>query len=463
MSRRVVVVGGGITGLATAWHLRERHDVVLLEASPRLGGAIHTVPFAGAAFDVGAEAILARRPEGLELLGAAGFGNDELVSPVASRVLLLVRGRLRPLPPSTVLGVPTDLAATIRSGVLTGRGAARAALAAIVPSPTPAADRSVADLVGHHFGREVVDTLVEPLVAGVYAGRADRLSGRATMPVMWSAAQDRRGAARALAAERDRRREQDGPVFVTLPGGLSQLVERLARDLGPAVHLQTRASAVEARDTRWRIRTDRGELAADQVVLAVPPAAAARLLGQLAPEVARHLCAIRTASVAVVALAYDAASAGAIAPDVSGYLVPRGAGGLVKAVTFSSRKWAHHAVRDRFVLRASVGRIDESDALELDDEPLAAKVDAEIRRTMGIVAPARAWSVTRWLDALPQYDVGHSRRVERIRTGLGRALRGLHLGGAAFDGVGLAARAADARRLVAEVDGETSGRERGEG
>jgi protoporphyrinogen/coproporphyrinogen III oxidase len=200
----------------------------------------------------------------------------------------------------------------------------------------------------------------------------------------------------------------------------------------------------------WRVRCDDGPRRFDEVVLALPPATASRLLAPVCREAARELAGVTTASVGVVALAYDAADA-ADAPTISGLLVPRAEGRLVKAATVSSRKWPHLASPDRFVLRASVGRIDDDRPAGLEDGELADRVDAEVRWALRLRAPARDRAVVRWDDALPQYDVGHLERVDRTRHALAQATRGLHLGGAALDGVGLAARAAQARELADAV------------
>jgi protoporphyrinogen/coproporphyrinogen III oxidase len=446
---KVAIVGGGLTGLATAWHLRDDVEVTLLEASDRLGGEIHTVDFAGAPTDLGADAFLARQPEAERLARAVGLG-DDLVAPAASQVHLWVGGKLHPLPEKTVLGVPTDLAAVARSGVLSAGGLARAALEPVLPRRRVVGDRSVADLVGERFGPEVVDVLVEPLLGGVYAGASDRLSAQAAAPSIWAAARAERSLTAGLRAHRRRTAGDTRPVFLTVRGGLRRLVDALAAPLGEHVRLGTAAVELARTDDGWVVTTDAGEqVRADHVVLAVPATVAARLLAGHVPEVARELLGIRTASVVVVALAYDRGDA-VHAPEGSGFLVPRCEGRLVKAATWTSRKWPHHATRDRFVVRASVGRIDDRRALELDDDTLAERVDAEIRWATGITAPAVERRVVRWDDALPQYDVGHLARVDRIRHGV-RELEGVHLGGASFDGLGLAARARDAERLATDL------------
>jgi protoporphyrinogen/coproporphyrinogen III oxidase len=445
---KVAVIGGGLTGLATAWRLRDDVDVTLLEASDRLGGEIRTVDFAGAPTDVGADAFLARQPEAERLARDVGLG-DALVAPTSSQVYLWIGGRLRPLPEGTVLGAPTDVGALVRSGVLSASAVARAAMEPLLPRRTVVGDRSIADLVGERFGREVVDVLVDPLLGGVYAGATERLSAQAATPPIWAAARDHRSLSAGLAAHRARTAGDRRPVFLTVRGGLSRLVDALATPLGDRVRLGTAATGLRRADRGWEVSTTDGTVTADHVVVAVPAAGAARLLASEAPEVARELLGIRTASVGVVALAYDREVAAEV-PHGSGFLVPRTEGRLVKAATWTSRKWPHHATRDRFVLRASVGRVDDRRALDLDDDTLADRVDAEVRWATGIGAPARERLVVRWEDALPQYDVGHHARLDRIRHGV-RRLPGIHLGGASFGGLGLAARARDAELLAHDV------------
>lgn len=450
MRSRVVVIGGGLTGLACAWHLRDVAEVVVLEGSDRAGGQIRTVDLGGVAMDVGADAFLARQPEGEALVREAGLGG-ELVAPSARQVLLWVHDRLRPLPDGTVFGAPADLLALARSRVLSPSGLVRAAVEPLLPRRSVVGDRSVADLVGERFGREVVGALVEPLLGGVYAGRAEELSAASTMPPLWRAAQDHRSLRAGLRAHRQGNVTDDRPVFLTLRGGLTQLVERLEVDLGDRLRTGMPAVGLRRDDGSWQVKSPAGEFTADHLVVAAPAAAAAALLRGVVPEAARDLAAIRTASVGVIALAYRRRDTVAV-PDASGVLVPRRSGRLVKAVTISSRKWAHHADAERFLLRASVGRVGESDALDLDDDVLADRVDAEVRWALGIRAPAAERLVVRWPDALPQYDVGHAQRVERIRHAL-RAVPGLHVAGAGLDGVGLTARAREAALLSARISG----------
>lgn len=449
MTRRVCVVGGGITGLATAWLLRRDHgvDVTVLEASERAGGIVRTEAFAGLPVDVGPDAMLARQPEGPELVRRAGLG-DDLVAPTTAAVRLWVRDRLRPLPNGTVLGAPTDLAALARSGVLSPRGLARAALEPFVAGRPLGADATVAEVVGRRYGREVVDTLVDPLLGGVYAGRADELSVTAAAAPIAEAARGHRSLRSGLRARRAA--AGAGPVFLTVRGGLQRLTDQLAADLGPALVSGARVTALAPGQPGWRLTTDRGVHTADAVVLAVPAFAAAQLLSQVAPRAGDELARIRYASVGVVALAYPRDRAGALPPG-SGMLVPRSAGTLIKAATWVSQKWAHQAGSDLMLLRASVGRIDDERALAVDDDSLVDAVVAEVGRATGLAGPPTHARVVRWERALPQYTVGHLERVARIRDGLAAVGPGLHAGGAAFDGLGVSACIRQAGALAREA------------
>ena len=447
---RVAVVGGGLTGLTTAWHLRGDAEVVVHEAAGRPGGQIRTLELEDGPLDVGADAVLARQAAGPELLAALGFGPDDLVHPTSARVLLWVDGVLRPLPTGTVFGVPTDLRSLAASRVLSPADLAVVASEVVRPRRWVPGDRSVADLVGERFGQRVVERLVEPLLGGVYAGAATELSAQATLPPVWRAAAEHRSLLRGLSAHRARTADDDRPVFVTVRGGLGRVVDRLAAELGDRLRTGSVVRGVAPHDGRVAVHLDTGTEVVDAVVLALPAPQAASLVTTGWPALARELRGVSTASVGVVALAYDRADAPAV-PAASGILVPRGEGRLVKAVTLSAGKWPHHADRDRLVLRASVGRSDDDRALALDDEVLVERVDAEVRRALGLRRPARERHVVRWPGALPQYAVGHHAKLDRMRHLLTQGPPGLHLGGAALDGVGLSARAADAGRLAAEV------------
>ena len=436
----VVVIGGGIAGLAAAHALRGV-DVTVLEGSDHVGGKLHTSEIAGLPVDEGAESFLARVPEALGLARAVGLG-AELVHPATAQASIWSRGRLQPIPPRTLLGVPSSLASV--RGLLTPAERARAALDLVLPGTELHDDASVAAVVGHRLGRAVVDRLVEPLLGGVYAGRADLLSLFATMPQL-----PRVDGSLMAAVSRALPPSSDEPVFAAVRGGLQRLVD--------ATFARSRACVITGRLVRrlertseagWRVvhgaTVDERALDADAVVIAVPAHPAARLLADCAPAAALELAAIDYASVAIVTLAYPAAAMPSLAG--SGYLVPALRGRPVKAVTFTSSKWPHLG-GEVGVVRASIGRYGDVEELQRDDDDLVLAVRRELADTLGIRREPVTSRVSRWGGGLPQYTVGHLDRVQRIRDSVA-GVHGLAVCGAAYDGIGVPACIASARRAV---------------
>lgn len=435
----VAVVGGGITGVAAALAAAEHPsgvEVVVLEASDGLGGKIRTTGVAGMEVEAGPDAFLARVPHAVDLCRRLGL-EEELVSPATGRAWLWVRGRLRPLPAGLVLGVPSDLWAVARSGIVSPPGLARAALDLVLPSTARAGDRSVGDIVTRRFGHEVLDRLVDPLLGGIHAGRADMLSAEATAPQLAAA-----GRARSLLRVlRSQPPAGDGrPVFLAPRRGLGAVVEAAGRrlaELGADVRTGTPVTGLTRRDGRWRLDTGGPALTADAVIVCLPAPAAASLLRPCAPDAARELDTVLHASVAVTTLAY-APSAAPGPLDGSGFLVPRSEGRLMTAATWLSSKWAHLARPDVVLIRASAGRLGDDRAAGMDDGELISALHGELSDAMGLKGRWFDASVTRWPSAFPQYTVGHLARVERIERAVA-SLPGLAVAGAAYRGVGIPA------------------------
>ena len=463
---RVVIVGGGIAGLAAAFFLRGRGALVtVLEGSPRIGGKLTTSEVAGIAVDEGAEALLARRPEGVDLIRALGLG-DELRFPGTTTASIWTRGHFRSLPRRQFMGVPADLAELERSAILSSAGLARACEDTDRPATTRDGDVPVGAYVGARFGAELVDRLVDPLLGGVYAGRSDQLSFEATIPALAQASRRHASLATAASALLGPPADRTEPVFTTLAGGLGSLPRVLAAAGG--AHVRTGAMVRELTRTQdgWRLTVGSAHspewIYADAVILALPARPASRLLSGLAGAAAAALGEIEYASMAIVTLAYP----GSAFPEPirgSGYLVPAVDGRPVKAVTFSTSKWPHltDGVRaagsragssdaDRtagpslHVVRCSLGRIGEEAVLQRDDGDLVALAAGELAAATGVSGKPTDSRVSRWGGGLPQYTVGHLDRVRRIRDGVA-ALPGLAVCGAAYDGVGIPACIASAR------------------
>lgn len=453
----VVVVGGGITGLTAAWRVQQaRPDARLhvLEASDRWGGKIRAAEVGGVTVDVGPDSFLARVPWARQLCLDLGLA-DELVAPATGRAYIWVRGRLRPLPDGLVLGVPAGIAPLLRSGLLSPLGIARAGLDVLLPRRSRADDPSVADVVGGRLGREVVERLVEPLLGGIHAGRADRLSLRSVAPQIADVADRHRSLILGLRAQRRSAPPPSAdPVFLSLTGGLHRLPEHLRARLADGGATLTTGTTVERLESLagggWRVSCSTGQpIHADAVVVAVPAHAATRLLAEVVPTAADGLRPVHHASVAVVTLSYPA---GALdrKPDGSGFLVPRVEGRLMTACTFLDAKWPALVLPGRVLVRCSAGRLGDDRALQLDDDELATRLHGELTEAVGASARPLDVHVARWTDGFPQYEPGHAARVARIEAAV--ATRpGLVLAGAPYRGLGIAACVRDGNDAAVAV------------
>ncbi len=453
-----VVVGGGIAGLAAGHFLAQGPAgdpdgvVVVLEASDRPGGKLRTEVVAGVPVDVGAEAMLNRRPEGVDLARELGLG---IVHPTSAESQIWSRGALRPLP-RTLMGVPLDADDLEASGVLSPDGLAAVRREPSVPATVLEGDISVGDLVASRFGDEVVDRLVEPLLGGVYSGLAREISLRAAVPMLVPMLA--RGSLLDQGAAIPR--TYDAPFFACVPGGMGTLASALAAS--GEFELRTGAAVTELRGRPgggFVLTVGGEEIVADRVVVAVPPGPAASLLAELTPLAAAELAAIECASTAVVTLAFRSSDLPAL--PGSGFLVPPVEGRRIKASTFSFAKWdwvraagrgAGPAGEDLFFLRTSLGRHRETVVGDLSDDELVAVSRAELAEAVGLTADPVDVHVQRWTDGLPQYAVGHVERVARIRADVAR-VPGLSVCGAAYDGVGIPAVIASAALAVGSSSG----------
>jgi oxygen-dependent protoporphyrinogen oxidase len=462
----VVVVGGGISGLAAAWYLIRSHphvSVTVLESSASVGGKLAVSDLAGIAVDEGAESFVASRPEALQLARDVGL-ETELVAPEVFRAGVYSRGRVRRMPRGQVMGIPTDLRSLAASGVMSGAGLLRVPLDRSLPATDIADDISVGRLVSSRVGREVVDRMVEPLLGGVYAGRADELSMAATMPALFREMRHERSlltaTKRVAGGGMEAAGARRGIPFRGVVGGVGRVPGAMAAALvGNGVQIRTRATVRSLRQTEegWQLELGSAAhpevVAADAVVVATPTTPAARLLADVAPTAAMELSELEAASVAVVAMAFRADDVTTTLAG-SGLLVPPIEGRMVKAITYLDNKWGwlgQAAEREGLrLLRVSIGRHGEHGVLQRSDEELVALARLDLALLLGIRGIPVDTRVTRWAGSLPQYAVGHRARVDRIRFGL-RDLPTLALCGAAYEGVGVAACVGTSYEAAARV------------
>ncbi|MDT0468300.1 protoporphyrinogen oxidase [Streptomyces gibsoniae] len=452
----VVVIGGGIAGLAAAHRLLDRGArVTVLEASDRLGGKLLPGEIAGVRVDLGAESMLARRPEAVALARAVGLG-DRLRPPATATASIWTRGALRPMPKGHVMGVPGTASALL--GLLSDEGLRRIEQDAHLPRTEVGDDVAVGEYVADRLGREVVDRLVEPLLGGVYAGDAYRISMRSAVPQLFQAAQSHDSLTEAVRdiQAKTAAAAQAGPVFMGIEGGVGRLplaVAESVRARGGEILLNSVVEGLHRTGEGWEVLVEDRLYEADAVVVATPAPQAARLLRTASPEAAAELRAVEYASMALVTLAYRRADADL--PDGSGFLVPPVDGRTIKASTFASRKWGWIADEnpDLLVLRTSVGRYGETEILDHEDADLVAVSRSDLWEATGLDATPVETRVIRWTDGLPQYPVGHHARVARVREYVAK-LPGLAVCGAAYDGVGIPACIASAYAAVDQLGGD---------
>jgi oxygen-dependent protoporphyrinogen oxidase len=453
---RLVVVGAGIAGLAAAYAAaRDGREVLVLEASDRVGGKLRLADVAGVPVDVGAEAMLNRRPEGVDLARAVGL---DVVHPDVAESNIWSGGALHRLP-RTLMGVPLDVEGLASFAPLSAEDVARVRAERDLPASAVDGDVSVGELVATRFGRAVVDLLVEPLLGGVYAGHADLISARAALPQLVDYAT--RGSVLDQAASIPT--TYDAPVFAGIPGGMGRLPGAVVAAGGFEVRTGVVARDLARDGAGFQLTVGSAAapetVAADQVVLATPAAATARLLAGVAPAAAAELGGVEAASVAVVTLALRAAHVGEL--PGSGFLVPPAEGRAIKASTFSFAKWAWTREAglgrgpdgdDLLFLRTSLGRHREEATLQVSDEELVRVSLADLADAVGLRATPVDAHVQRWGGGLPQYALGHLERVARAREAVA-AVPGLAVCGAAYDGVGIPAVIASAHRALAALAG----------
>lgn len=476
----VVVVGGGIAGLAAAWHLRQSSgsegaaaaEVTVLEGDRRLGGKVLTTEFEGRPVEEGPDAFLARMPAAAELCREVGLG-DDLTAPETGSAYIWTRGALHPIPTGTVLGVPAGLGAIRSAGMLSAAGKARAAIEPLLPRRPRQGDVAVGRLVAARFGRDVHERLVDPLIGGINAGRTDALSAEVSAAALAEVARTSRSlmlglrtqrraatatataAAAAAAGERASGATTAPPVFYGVRGGLGRLVDALSdrlRHAGAAVRVGEPVTSIDRAPAGrgWQVGTGTGAvIEADAVVVAAPAFVAAALLSDVSPRAGRMLGGIEYASVDLATVAFPRRAVAV--PKGSGFLVPRADGRLMTACTIVSQKWAAIDRPGDVVLRLSAGRFGDERSLGLDDTELVDQLTAELGEAVPVSGPPAASRVSRWVHAFPQFAPGHLDLVAAIEDDLAATAPGVAVAGAAYRGVGIPACVTSGRAAAQRV------------
>jgi oxygen-dependent protoporphyrinogen oxidase len=476
----VAIVGGGISGLATAFTLHERAAAsgipircTVVDAAPDWGGKIVTHRVGDLVTEAGPDSFLSQKPAALELCAKLGL-TDQLINTneTNKRACVFSQGRLRELPEGLVVIAPNQLGPFLRSGLLSWAGLARMGLDLVMPVKRSSGDESLAGFFRRRMGRQAFERMLEPLMAGIYAGDAEQMSVRATFPRFVELEQQYGSVIRGMMAARKAGSSamRSGPkrtMFVSLKNGLSDLVTALVCRLTEQGVTLRGGSAVDAlrvrshQPGRWMydvILNDGSALSVDSLVLATPAYVSAELVRPLTPIAGGLLEMIPYASTATIAMAYPRAAV-AGAAEGFGFVVPRAEGRDLIAATWTSLKWPHRAPADQLLVRCYVGGVGREAILQLDDQALVARVREELASMCGVTAEPGYVEVNRWIKAMPQYTLGHLDRLNQIEAALSR-YGGLILTGAGYRGVGIPDCIRDgavaAERVVRFLSGERS-------
>jgi oxygen-dependent protoporphyrinogen oxidase len=442
---RLAVIGGGIAGLAAAWEgVQQGADVVLLEASDRLGGKILTERAGGRIVEHGPDSFVAYRPAGLALIRELGLEDQIIATHGTRKVQLRSRGRMHPLPDGMGMVLPTKMWPFIRTGILSPWDKVRAGLDLVLPRLLGSEDVAIGDFLGRRLGKGIVRKFADPMIGGIYGATVEELSLDAVLPSLRVSERDHRSLMLASLAQGRSARVTPGAgsPFRTLREGLGSLVERLSEALvAQGAELRTGADVrrLERVTAGTRLLLADDELEADAVVLATGPAGAARLLGETEPEAAAALAAIPVASTTVVTLAYPRE---AFPGPVTSHGWLEAGAAPVSGITISSAKWAGRAPEGEVLIRAFVP--DRVGALsKASDDELLSAVQGHIGSVLGAAgAPTATW-VRRWRQVMPKYTVGHLARVATVDRALEPS--GWRVAGSALHGVGVPDCIADGR------------------
>lgn len=446
----VIIVGGGIAGLATAYELHQRGvRFRLLERASRPGGVILTEQIQDFTFDAGPDALLIQKPAAIALCRELGLG-DRLFPTSEPRAAFILRGKtLHPLPESSVLGIPRNVSALAATRLFSMAGKARMAAELFIrPRTDGAGDESIASFIGRRFGAEAVTYLAEPLLAGIHAGDVNRLSMRALFPRFLEAERKHGSVLRAF--RQIRQPKSSSGAFMSLPGGLQEIVDALVRALpADSISLNTGVVAVD-RDSEYCVALDSGErLSTRSLVVCTPAFAAATLVDRLDPDLASLCAQVPYASSATVTFGYRRED---VAHPLrgSGFVIPRVEKTTIMAGSWISSKWRSRAPEGRVLLRAFVGGARDPEVMSRMDGELVSAAQHELGRLLGIRGEPIFSKLHRWDRANAQHDVGHLDIIAAIDRRLA-ALPGLFVTGSGFRGVGIPDCVADARATGAQV------------
>ncbi|WP_313800577.1 protoporphyrinogen oxidase [Cytobacillus sp.] len=445
--KKVIIIGGGITGLATAYYLQKEArekglslDVKLVEATQRLGGKIQTVVKDGFVIERGPDSFLARKQSAARLAKEVGMEN-ELIRNTAGKSFVLARERLHPMPGGSIMGIPTQIAPFITTGLFSFPGKIRAAADFVLPRSNARKDQALGEFFRRRLGDEVVENLIEPLLSGIYAGDIDQLSLMSTFPQFYQVEQKYRslilGMKKSTPSQpKSTGEKKDKGMFLTFKTGLQSFIDAIEEKLEPSSVLKgVRVVGIDKNEDEYELELENGEvLTADSVVLSVPH--------HITPSLFKHhrlfdaFKEMPSTSVATVALAFPKE---AIEKDIegTGFVVSRNSDYTITACTWTHKKWPHAAPDGKVLLRCYVGRPGDEAVVDVTDDEMVNIVLNDLNKTMNITMAPDFAVVSRWKDSMPQYTVGHKERIDNVMNELTAELSGVYVAGSSYDGLGM--------------------------
>ncbi|MFY4774249.1 protoporphyrinogen oxidase [Metabacillus sp. RGM 3146] len=462
MMKKTVIIGGGLTGLSAAFYLEKEAreqgipmSIDLIESSPRLGGKIQTVKKDGYVIEKGPDSFLERKASGPQLIKDLGL-EDRAVNNAVGRAYVLVKDQLHPIPEGAVMGIPTKISPFISSGLFSMAGKIRAAGDFILPASKKKEDQSLGEFFRRRLGNEVVENLIEPLLSGIYGGDIDQLSLMTTFPQFYKVEQDHRSLILGMKKTTPQNTQKHLPgrkkgIFQTLDNGLESIVDAFEEKFEQTVvHKGNKVQKLQKReDGKYTVELSNGKIiTADAVIMAVPHGAAASLMKD--EPALGYLKKMPATSVATVALAFPK-DAVEMNKEGTGFVISRNSDYSITACTWTNKKWPHAAPPDKAVLRAFVGKPGQEAIVDQSDEEMIKVVLEDLRKIMTIKSEPELSFVTRWKQAMPQYNVGHKKKIIEMKADMKKKYPGLSLAGASYEGLGLPDCIEQGKKAVKEV------------
>ena len=437
---RVVIIGGGISGLSTAYYLAKGGvSSTIVESRPRLGGVIQTEHVEGCTIEAGPDSFLSVKPAAMDLIRELGLAGDVIGSNDHLRVTFVRKGgRLVPLPDGLMMMVPTKILPLVTTPLLSLGTKARMGLELLRAPKMRPDDESVADFVREHYGQEAVDYLAEPLLSGIYGGDPRELSVRAVLPRFVELAQKYGSLTRGVLTSRAQapKTQSPAPLFRTLKGGLGQMVNATVAAIGDKAEVRNgRAQAIERAGAGFRVRLEDGAIEADRVVVACEAHSGAKLLAGVDGRLAELMGMVAYSSSMTVAVGFDAKDFAKL-PEGFGFLVPKKERRRLVACTWVGTKFPYRVPEGKVVARCFLGGMEDAGVLAESDETVGAAVLSELRDIAGVTAPAKFTRISRWPRSMAQYTVGHPAREAEVETRVAQ-IAGLHVAGNAYQGIGI--------------------------